>query len=331
MPQIPFGAPGVPLPPGASKSAISFAEDYWKRGLSARPADRLAEGFGTGLTRPGGASRGGVPAFSAAFNPPVVKDASYYMQQAAELYPGIDFSGLRDRAQTSVSETDARVKAMYKAMREIQAEEAANRDASRSAAGESIAQSADKAAADIAQGYDNAIKALSSEMTALGLAETLAQEPAQRTAAESGRQQAISRQIGQISGNLNTELGQADSAYNQQIRDVTGLEGVDFRSQLQKDLLNQLANYDMAEQQQNQDLALKRLQYAQGLRGYEQSFEPQGLSVSEQLEAQRIANDASQSLAQRQDAMFQFFMDKKGMDPATAAQAVNDYFAGANQ
>lgn len=294
-----------------------------------RPADRLA-GAG-GLTSAPGASRGGVPAFSAAMGPTIVKDADYYLQQAAALLPGIDFSGLRSRAQTSVSDADARVKAMYRAMRDIQAEEAANREASRTAAGEAITTSAEQAASDIQQGYNNAISALADEMAALGIGETLAQEPAQRVAQDAGRQEAISRQLGQISGSLNRELGQSESAFNQQIRDVTGFEGVNFRSQLQNDLLNRLAQLDMAEQQQNQDLALQRLNYAQGLRGFEQSFEPQGLSVSDQLEAQRIANDASQSLAQRQDALFMFFVDKKGMDPASAAQAVNDYFTGANQ
>lgn len=294
-----------------------------------RPADRLAPDASAGRVD----VRRRIPQRTTAWTPApeVVKDADYYMQQAAALFPGIDFSGLRSRAETSVSDADARVKAMYRAMRDIQAEEAANREASRTAAGEAITTSAEQAASDIQQGYNNAISALADEMAALGIGETLAQEPAQRVAQDSGRQQAISRQLGQISGGLNRELGQSESAFNQQIRDVTGLEGVNFRSQLQSDLLNRLAQLDMAEQQQNQDLALQRLNYAQGLRGFEQSFEPQGLSVSDQLEAQRIANDASQSLAQRQDALFMFFVDKKGMDPASAAQAVNDYFTGANQ
>jgi hypothetical protein len=78
--------------------------------------------------------------------PPVVKDAAYYMNLATQGLGGVDYSGLRTRAQESVSATDERVKAMYRAMREIQAEEAANREASRSEAGQSITASADQAA-----------------------------------------------------------------------------------------------------------------------------------------------------------------------------------------
>ena len=263
--------------------------------------------------------------------PPVVKDAAYYMNLATQGLGGVDYSGLRTRAQESVAGTDERVKAMYRAMREIQAEEAANREASRSEAGQSITASADQAATDIAQGYENAIGSLADEMAALGIGETLAQEPAQRVAAESGRNQAISRQLGQISGNLNTELGQGESAFNQQTRDITGLEGANFRSTMQNDLLNRLAELDAAEQQQNQQLPMQRLAYAQDLRGYDQSFEPQGLSFAEQLQLQQLAADSTLSLAQRQDEMFRFFMDKKGMDPATASQAVNDYFTGTTQ
>jgi hypothetical protein len=137
--------------------------------------------------------------------------------------------------------------------------------------------------------------------------------------------------LGQISGNLNTELGQGEAAFNQQTRDITGLEGANFRSTMQNDLLNRLAELDAAQQQQNQQLPMQRLQYAQQLRGYDQSFEPQGLSFAEQLELQQLAADSTLSLAQRQDEMFRFFMDKKGMDPATASQAVNDYFTGPTQ
>jgi hypothetical protein len=263
--------------------------------------------------------------------PPVVKDAAYYMNLATQGLGGVDYSGLRTRAQESVSGADERVKAMYRAMREIQAEEAATREASRNEAGQSITASADQAASDIAQGYENAIGALADEMAALGLADTLGSQSTQRIVADSGRNQAISRQLGQISGNLNTQMGQADSAFNQQTRDITGLEGADFRSTMQNDLLNRLAELDAAEQQQNQQLPMQRLQYAQDLRGYDQSFEPQGLSFEEQLQLQQLAADSSLSLAQRQDEMFRFFMDKKGMDPATASQAVNDYFTGTTQ
>lgn len=277
--------------------------------------------------------RARIPNRVTAFTPeaPVDKDAAYYMNLATQGLGGVDFSGLRSRAQESVSATDERVKAMYRAMREIQAEEAANREASRSEAGESITTSADQAASDIAQGYENAISSLADEMAALGIGETLAQEPAQRVAADSGRNQATSRQLGQISGNLNTELGQGESAFNQQTRDITGLEGANFRETMQSDLLNRLAELDAAEQQQNQQLPLQRLQYAQALQGYDQSFEPPTLSFSEQLQLQQLAADSSIGLAQRQDEMFRFFMDKKGMDPAAAAQAVNDYFTGTTQ
>jgi len=291
-----------------------------------RPADRMADGFGTGLTRPGGASRpGGVRGFIDSRNPPVVKDADYYLQQAAALLPGIDFSGLRDRASTSVSDADARVKAMYRAMRDIQAEEAANREASRTAAGEAISTSAEQAASDIQQGYDNAISALANEMAALGIGETLAQEPAQRVAQDAGRQQAISRQLGQISGNLNRELGQSESAFNQQIRDVTGLEGVNFRSQLQNDLLNRLAQLDMAEQQQNQDLALQRLNYAQGLRGFEQSFEPQQMSVEDTLAMQRFSADQARADRDYYRQIVEMFLNPDGSNYDEATQLANRF------
>jgi hypothetical protein len=276
--------------------------------------------------------RGRIPTRTTAFTPepPVVKDAAYYMNLATQQLPGIDFSGLQARAKTSVSDTDARVKAMYRAMRDIQAEEAATREGSRTAAGESIATSATQAASDIQQGYDNAISSLADEMAALGLGETLAQEPAQRVAAESGRNQAISRQLGQISGNLNTELGQGESAFNQQTRDITGLEGVDFRSQLQSDLLNQLAQLDMAQQQQNQQLPMQRMNYAQGLRGYDQSFEPYTPSFSEQLDAQRLAGSASASEQKRfDDAFFKFYTETG--DQARAYQMAQDYINGVSQ
>jgi hypothetical protein len=245
------------------------------------------------------------------------------MNLATQQLPGIDFSGLQARAKTSVSDTDARVKAMYRAMRDIQAEEAATREGSRTAAGESIATSATQAASDIQQGYDNAISSLADEMAALGLGETLAQEPAQRVAAESGRNQAISRQLGQISGNLNTELGQGESAFNQQTRDITGLEGVDFRSQLQSDLLNQLAQLDMAQQQQNQQLPMQRMNYAQGLRGYDQSFEPQQMSVSETIAMQEYTRGLTQDAQRFWQEQYKIERSNNA-SPEEAAQRAND-------
>lgn len=306
------------------------------------PAPTYPQGmgqFGAGYSADGVSKPATAQGFAGYYNtsmnapktPEVIKDAAYYMNLATQGLGAVDFSGLRTRAQESVAGADERVKAMYRAMREIQAEEAANREASRSAAGEAITTSANQAATDIAQGYENAISALADEMAALGIGETLAQEPAQRVAAESGRNQAISRQLGQISGNLNTELGQGESAFNQQTRDITGLEGADFRSTLQNDLLNRLAELDADEQRQNQNLPRQRLQYAQDIRRYEQGFQPQGLSFDEQMQLEQLASDGRLSLAQRQDEMFRFFMDKKGMDPATASQAVNDYFTGTTQ
>lgn len=294
--------------------------------------------FGAGYNVGGGSKPATAQGFGGYYNtsmnapktPEVVKDASYYMGQAQNLLTGVDYSGLRDRAQSSVSDVDARVKAMYRAMRGIQAEEAANREASRTAAGESITQSADKAASDIQQGYDNAISSLADEMAALGIGETLAQEPAQRVAAESGRQQAISRQLGQISGNLNTELGQGESAFNQQTRDITGQEGADFRSQLQSDLLNRLAELDMAQQQQNQTLPQQQMAYAQQLRSYDQSFEPYTPSFSEQLDAAKISGSASAAQQKRfDDAFFKFFAETK--DEAKAYQMAQDYINGISQ
>jgi hypothetical protein len=288
--------------------------------------------FGAGYTADGASRPATAQGFAGYYNtsmnapkaPEVVKDANYYMQQASNLLTGLDFSGLRDRAQASVSDVDARVKAMYKAMRDIQAQEATNREASRTAAGESIAQSADQAASDIQQGYDNAISSLAQEMAALGMGETLAQEPAQRVAAESGRQQAISRQLGQISGNLNTTLGQADSAFNQQTRDITGLEGVNFRSQLQNDLLNRLAELDMAQQQQNQNLPQQRLAYANQLRGWDQSFQPQQMSVADTLALQRFSQSQSQADRQFQKEIYDMFLQQT-KDPAQASTLTTQY------
>jgi hypothetical protein len=322
---------------GKNKYKQTPLSAFWaKEGVGGTGASREGFGqFGGGYNPDGSSKKVTAPGFGSylrgSVEPPVVKDAAYYMNLATQGLGGVDYSGLRTRAQESVSGADERVKAMYRAMREIQAEEAATREASRNEATQSITSSADQAAADIAQGYNNALSSLAAEMADLGVEQAIAQEPAQRIAAESGRNQAVSRQLGQISGNLNTQMGQADSAFNQQTRDITGLEGADFRSTMQNDLLNRLAELDAAQQQQNQQLPMQRLQYAQDLRGYDQSFEPQGLSFAEQLQLQQLAADSTLSLAQRQDEMFRFFMDKKGMDPATASQAVNDYFTGPTQ
>jgi hypothetical protein len=289
-----------------------------------QPADRMGSSFDAAASRADVRRR--IPNRTTAWTPepPVVKDAAYYMNLATQGLTGVDFSGLSSRAQQSVAGADERVKAMYRAMREIQAEESANREASRSEAGQAITASADQAASDIAQGYNNAIGALADEMAALGLADTLGSQNTQRIAADSGRNQAISRQLGQISGNLNTQLGQADSAFNQQTRDITGLEGANFRSTMQSDLLNRLAELDAAQQQQNQQLPLQRLQYAQGLRGYDQSFEPYTPSFSEQLDAQKLINSQAQSQTKLfNDAFLQFI--QAGDDEATALQKAQDY------
>ncbi len=261
--------------------------------------------------------------------PEVVKDAAYYEKLAADRLGTSDWGGLRSRAEESVAQADARVRAMYRTLRAEQEKQQAETEASRSAAGQSIEASADQAAADIASAYAAAQNQQADLAARLGVEAAF---PGATTMGEgSARNQAAAELAGQSAANANTADTQSQLEYQRGQQDVLGLEGASTTAGFQNDLLNRLAQLDFQASQEARNLPGEQLALAQQLRGWDQSFEPASLSFAEQLQLQQLSADNSLSLAKRKDEMFRFFADKKGMDDAAAAQAVNDYFAGTTQ
>lgn len=197
-----------------------------------------------------------------------------YMAEAMKAITGVDYQGMMDRARQSESDASSRVNAMYRALQGERRGAETDYNQYRDTATDNINASADAAAADIAAGYQNSMQTQANELAALGIADALGQSAQGNLAEDAGYNQGLAETIGSNYVGANEANRANDLAYNQDMIGVAGFQNNEVRSDMTSRLLDRLAEYDLAEQQQNMSLPQMQLDYANSLYGWENKGAP---------------------------------------------------------
>lgn len=224
-----------------------------------------------------------------------------------EELPRISYDPMRADARSRASDYDARIQAMYNQLANSIREDAG---AIQQNFGNAIQSNTERTAgtqADIQAASDAAMARNMQQLEALGIGEAAGQIVAQGRDlnTQTAGDLAATAQRGQIAGDR-LGAGQAASvAHNQNLAGVAGLEGAEQQGRIGRELGQLLAQYDMAEQEANQQIAMQNAQGRQAAQDRQSSNFGQVLNLAQALigddwQRQTYADDLSRFMMEQQ-------------------------------
>lgn len=177
-----------------------------------------------------------------------------YLRMANEMGlggDGTDYSALIAQLKANASEGDARLNAMYNQLRGSIEGDAPVISQNYDSAGGAIASNGAQAAAQTAQGYQQARDAQSQQLAALGIQDAagVLASAGNLAGGDAAHANANIAQNQEANANQNVQHKASALDYNVNIGNAAGLDGATQRAKLQQDLANKLAELQSAQAQ----------------------------------------------------------------------------------